>query len=159
MRTKISRVLKSVYLRLFRIHDTPQKIALGFALGVFSGVMPGTGPIAALFLAFVFRVNRASALLGSILTNTWLSVPVFLLSVKTGSAVTGLSYDDIRNGWSALVNDFSWINLFHAALCEVVVPIVIGYLLVSLCIGALTYAAVFMIARHRKKRKESGGYI
>jgi len=59
-----------LYLKLIKINDTPQKIAFGFGLGVFSGIFPGTGPLAALFLALILRANRASALLGSLLTNT-----------------------------------------------------------------------------------------
>jgi len=84
------RFFKVLYLKLFRIDDSPHKIALGFGLGVFLGVMPGMGLIAALAIAIIIKVNRIAALLGSILTNTWLSIPVFFLAVRTGSAVTGV---------------------------------------------------------------------
>ena len=52
---KIKRLAKLVYLKLFRINDSPLKIALGFGLGVFIGVMPGVGPVIALLLAFLFH--------------------------------------------------------------------------------------------------------
>ena len=97
--SRISRFFKALYLKIFRIDDSPQKIALGFGLGVFLGVMPGMGPIAALAIAFLLKANRASALLGSILTNTWLSIPVFFLAVKTGAVVTGSSHEVIRSEW------------------------------------------------------------
>ena len=67
-----------IFDKLFKINDSAEKIALGVGLEVFSGLMPGTGPTAALFLAFIFRANRAAALLGSMLTNTWLSVVTFI---------------------------------------------------------------------------------
>jgi uncharacterized protein (DUF2062 family) len=82
---KVKRLAKVVYLKLFRINDSPLKIALGFGLGVFIGVMPGVGPVIALLLAFLFRVNRASALLGSILFNTWVGLIALLLAIKIGS--------------------------------------------------------------------------
>ena len=33
---KVARFFKALYLKLFRINDTPQKIAIGFGVGVFS---------------------------------------------------------------------------------------------------------------------------
>ena len=77
MINKIREYLRLILAKLFNINDTPHKIALGLGLGVFAGILPGTGPIAAIFLALAFRANRASALLGSLLTNTWLSLVTF----------------------------------------------------------------------------------
>jgi len=147
---RISRFFKLLYLKLFRIDDSPQKIALGFGLGVFLGVMPGVGPIAALVIAVLIKANRVAALLGSILTNTWLSVPVFFLAVRTGSAVTGVSYESIKDAWSSLMGNFGWDKLIHVSLNNVLIPVIAGYALVSLCIGAAAYAAAFLIAKYRK---------
>lgn len=129
------RWLKLIYLKLFRINDSPQKIAIGLGLGVFFGVMPGMGLLAALFFAFIFRVNRAAALLGSILTNTWLSIPVFVLAVKTGTLITGISYKDFGKSWLGIAS------------------VIIGYIAVSLCIGILAYLAAFIIILGRQVRK------
>ena len=90
------------YERLFKINDSPQKIALGLGLGVFAGILPGTGPLAALFLAFIFRANRASALLGSLATNTWISFVTFVLAIKIGSAILEVSWLDVQAGWKKL---------------------------------------------------------
>ncbi|MDI6606430.1 MAG: DUF2062 domain-containing protein, partial [Candidatus Omnitrophota bacterium] len=81
---RIRRLFRLFYLKVFRINDSPRKVALGMGLGVFSGILPGTGPIAAVCLAFIFRANRAAALLGSLITNTWLSFFIFLVAIKTG---------------------------------------------------------------------------
>lgn len=53
-KNRILRLLKLIYIKLFRINDTPQKIAQGFGLGVFLGILPGTGPIAAAVSGFSF---------------------------------------------------------------------------------------------------------
>lgn len=147
---RISRFLKVLYLKLFRIDDSPEKIALGFGIGVFLGVMPGLGPIAALAAALIVRANRAAALLGSILTNTWLSIPAFFLALKAGSIVTGVSYESMKNGWSSLMKDFSWDRLIHMSLNDVLVPVTAGYAIVSLCIGIAAYAAAFFISKYRR---------
>ena len=143
-------MIGSVSQKLFRIDDSPFRIALGFGLGVFAGVMPGVGPVAALALAFLFRVNRASALLGSLLFNTWFGFIILLLAVKLGAAVVGLDPEVVHKGWETLFADLSWSNLFRASALQVLVPIGLGYLLISLCLGAVMTAVVFVIAKRRK---------
>ena len=49
----LKKIISFIFAKLFKINDSAQKIALGVGLGVFSGLMPGTGPAAALFLAFI----------------------------------------------------------------------------------------------------------
>ena len=147
---RIVRFFKVLYLKLFRIDDSPQKVALGFGLGVFLGVMPGMGPIAALAVSILIKANRIAALAGSILTNTWLSIPVFFLAVKIGSAITGVSYEMIRDSWSSLMGNFGWNRLIHLSLNDVLIPVIAGYAITSLCIGAIAYAVAFLISKYRK---------
>jgi hypothetical protein len=150
---RIARLFKLAYSKLFRINDTPQKIAIGLGLGVFFGIMPGTGPLAALFFAFVFRANRASAVLGSVLTNTWLSIPTFLISVKVGSVMTGVNHKDICRGWEVLVKNFKWSRLFELSIYKIIIPVIIGYLLVSLFIGIGAYGITLVTLQHIKRRR------
>ncbi|MFH1189065.1 MAG: DUF2062 domain-containing protein [Candidatus Omnitrophota bacterium] len=149
----LSGFLKGIYLKLFRIDDTPQRIALGLGIGVFTGVVPGAGPIAALALAFLLRVNRASALLGSIVTNTWLSIPVFLLSIWAGAAITGVSYADLNRDWLVLVRDFQWAVLLDLGIYKVLFPILAGYALISLLIGIVTYVVALLIVGYVKRKR------
>lgn len=139
MLSPFKRLLEFLYLKLFKINDTPQKIALGLGLGVFAGIFPGTGPAASLFLAFIFRVNRASALIGSLLTNTWLSVVTFLLAIKLGAVIFGIQWQDIQNNGSSLIKHFNWINLFKLSTLKVFLPVMVGFIVVSFCFGLLVY--------------------
>ena len=125
---RVSQFFKLLYIKLFKINDSPQRIALGFGLGVFLGIIPGTGPLAALFLALLFRVNRASALLGSLLTNTWLSIVTFLLAIKVGSAIMHLDWQVVRQGWMLL-------------------PVILGYFIVSFSLGILVYLVTLIILK------------
>ncbi len=150
---KVARFFKALYLKLFRINDTPQKIAAGFGIGVFSGVLPGTGPVAALFLAFVLRVNRAAALLGSILTNTWLSIPVFLIAVKAGAALTGVRYQDIRSQWDVFLQNFRWDQLLSLSVYKIIGPVLVGYFAVALCVGMACYLVTFFTVLYIKRRR------
>jgi uncharacterized protein (DUF2062 family) len=131
MKERIVKFFKYIYDKLFLINDTPQKIALGFGLGVFLGIIPGTGPLAALFCAMLLRVNRASSLLGSVLTNTWINIVTFLLAIKIGSAIM----------------DIDW----HAAQKKsLILPVVIGYLVIASCAAIVAYLITLLIFKLRK---------
>ena len=141
------------YAWLVKIHDTPQKIALGFGLGVFSGIFPGTGPLAALFLAFILRANRASALLGSLFTNTWLSFLTFIFAVKLGSAILGISWLKVKENWINFLTHFHWWGLFKLSVLKIILPVAAGYLLVSFFLGLLAYLAVLVVITRVRKTK------
>jgi len=151
--SKVSRFFKLIYLKLFRINDSPQRIAIGFGLGVFVGVMPAMGPVLALCLAFIFKVNRAGALLGSVITNTWLSVVIFAISVKLGSLLTGTNSADVIAAWHAVIKDFRWAKLAELAVSNLIMPVVLGYILISAVAGLITYLAAFLILKYTKGRK------
>lgn len=151
---KAGRFFNLIYVKLVRIDDTPQKIAAGFGLGVFTGVMPFAGPIAALFLAVLFKVNRLGALLGSILTNTWISILAFLLSVRVGSFLFHLNGNVVRERWASLFKDFHIADFFTASAIEIVLPVVTGYLVTAIISAMAAYIAVSIVMKFRNKKAE-----
>jgi len=164
---KILRFFKVIYIKLFRIHDTPQRIALGVGIGVFLGIFPGTGPIAALFMAMLLRVNRAASLLGSLLTNTWMSVLTFLLSIKVGSAIMGVRWQDIQRDSTQFLKNFKVAALFKFATLEVILPVIIGFMVVGFCLGLIAYLATLIVINRirqeprtfQKFTKGTGNYL
>lgn len=152
----VPKFLNSLYLKLFKINGTPQRIALGMGLGAALGIIPGTGPLAALFLAFILKVNRASALLGSLLTNTWLSFLTFILAIKTGSVILRVNWQAVHQEWMAIFSGFKWPDLFRLPVLKVIFPIIIGYLAVGLCLGLSVYLITLIIiirVRHENKNE------
>lgn len=148
---KIKTFFKSLYDKLVHINDSPQKIALGFGLGVFLGILPGAGPIAALALAFLFKVNRIAALTGGLLTNTWMSVVTFVLAVKIGSAATGKSWVAVYDQCKLILQNFHFRDLEHRVVFEILEPLVIGYIAVGLAAGILSYLLVLIILAGKSK--------
>ncbi|MFA5275338.1 MAG: DUF2062 domain-containing protein [Candidatus Omnitrophota bacterium] len=144
MGNKIAHFFRSLYKKLFKIDDSPQKIALGFGLGVFLGIFPGTGPLAAIFLSLLLRVNRAAALIGSLLTNTWSSLIVLFLALQLGSLTLGIKWQDQPRDWG---------SLFKLSFLNVVLPIAIGYILVGLLFGFFTYLITLIIIKIAKKER------
>jgi len=146
----ISRIKKLLYEKFFKINDAPQKIALGLGIGVFSGILPGTGPIAALFLALIFKANRASALAASLLTNTWISLLTFLLAIKTGSVIFKISWQSLKADWSSAIEHWHWQHLFSLPILKMLLPVIIGYIIIAFCLGLIVYIlalALLILAR------------
>jgi uncharacterized protein (DUF2062 family) len=142
---KIKRFFNLLFAKLFKINDSPQKIALGLGIGVFTGIFPGTGPLAALFLALLLRVNRASALIGSLLTNTWLSFVTFLLAIKLGSGLFGIGWQQLHQDWSSFLKGFNWLALFQLSILKVILPVITGYLLIAFCLGLIVYLVALLV--------------
>ncbi len=154
-RQRILRWLKTIYLKIFRINDSPHKIAAGFGLGVFLGILPATGIVAAIFLAVLFRVNRASAILGSLLTNTWVTIPFLFMSVQISAKLSRTPSKTIDHEWSLLWQDFHWTRLFEHATHKLLIPVIAGYLILSFCAGILAYIIILTITWHIKKNRSS----
>lgn len=155
-RNNFVNLIKEIYVKLFRINDSPHKIALGLGLGVFVGILPGTGLIAALFLAFIFKANRAAALAGSMATNTWLSIATFLLSIKVGSAIMKLNWRDAYANCLFFLKDFQWANLFKASILKLALPLIIGYIVISAGLGLAVYVVTFLIIKGIKNARKGG---
>ena len=121
--------LRTLYRKLFLLNDSPQRIAIGFGLGVFLGMLPGTGPIASLVMATVLRVNKAAALAGSLLTNTWLSLVCLSLAIQIGDWLIG-----------------------SQGRLQQILSIVAGYLVISLFLGLSAFALTLIFLKGRGKR-------
>jgi uncharacterized protein (DUF2062 family) len=151
MNNPINAAKNFIYNKLFKINDSTQRIAIGFGLGVFTGMLPGTGPLAALFLAYIFRVNRASALLASLLTNTWISLVTFIFAIKVGSAILGLEWHKVYSDFSLHFSGRNWLELFQFSYSKLLFPVTVGYLVVSLVLGLLSYLTVILILKIFKR--------
>jgi uncharacterized protein len=148
------KIIKFVFAKLFLINDSSQNIALGLSLGVFCGLLPGTGPLAALFLAIIFRANRAAALLGSALTNTWLSLVTFILAIKLGSVILKAHWQPVYQKAQGIIHDFHWVKFFKLSATEVLLPVITGYIIIGLFLGIISYfLTLLIIARYTYGRK------
>ena len=143
--------LKTIYDQFVKINDTPQKIALGFGLGVFLGILPGAGPIASVVLSTFFKLNKIAALTGSLLTNTWLSVVTFLLAAKLGALATHQDWSMVYGQTKGLIKNFHWRDLFNISFLQIAKPLLIGYFIVGLVIGLLSYLLCLFLLKKRNK--------
>jgi len=146
--------MKRLIEKLILINDSPQKIAQGFGLGVFLGVMPGVGLIAALVLSSLFRVNKASTIIGTLITNTWLSFITLVVAIQIGAAVMGVDWHVIYSSLTGLFRHFEFKALAGLSFSAIILPTVIGFIVVAGSLGILSYLfllACFSIAKKTVK--------
>jgi len=151
MKNILQNFFKSLYRQIFFINDSPQKIALGFGLGVFLGIIPGTGPLAAVTLAIILKINKAAALIGSLLLNTWINIITFVFALKLGSKILGINWRDIYDQSLEIIQNFHFKALFNQAILKILLPTLLGYFIISLILGVISYFTILIIIKFNKK--------
>jgi uncharacterized protein (DUF2062 family) len=144
--------LKKITENLLGINDSPNKIALGFGLGLFLGVLPGTGVIAAVVCAVAFRVNKAASLSGSLLVNTWINVVAFPLALVVGGFIFRIDPSQLEAKWLSLLDHFTWNALLDYLILYAVLAVFVGYLLLGVAMGIAGYAICLFAIVWSKKR-------
>jgi uncharacterized protein (DUF2062 family) len=83
--------MKNLFKKLFHIEDTPERTALAYSIGIFLGFSPfvGVHTLAALVIAFLFKLNRIAILLGVWSNTPWWIVPYYTIATWFGMWVTG----------------------------------------------------------------------
>jgi uncharacterized protein (DUF2062 family) len=148
MQGRASRFLR----RLFALDDTPERIALAFALGVFLAFSPllGLHTFLGLILAFFFDLNRIALLLGVFVNNPWTLIPIYAAGTYLGGLLVGfpsrppLPHFDWQAVWSAGF----WVQL--AGQRQILTPMLLGSSILSVLTAALSYAAALYLIRHRR---------
>lgn len=129
--------------QIFYINDTPHRIALSFSIGIFMGISPflGLHTIGAIFLAWVFRLNKLVAFVGVAMLNPWTLVPVYSLCLWVGAKLTGVKQIIPNIDWGALT-----ILTFMEKLGYLVVPFIVGTLIIAVISAVISYFIIHKIA-------------
>lgn len=142
---------KKIRDNLLGINDSPNKIAMGFGLGLFLGVLPGTGVIAAVVCSVALRVNKAASLAGALLVNTWINIVAFPFALIVGGFVFRIDPVLLKVKWLALLDDFTWNALLDTLILYAALAVFVGYLLLGLAVGIVGYAiCLFAVVWTRK---------
>lgn len=150
--------------RLLALDDTPHRIALAFAVGVFLAFSPFLGfhTILGLGIAFLFGLNRVAMLVGLFVNNPWTLVPIYGVATYVGGLFVGfpgqVSMPDM--GWSQLWSVNFWTDLFSQR--HVLIPTFLGSLILSVIFAALSYPlALYLVkqAREYQSRQDSASVL
>ncbi len=143
---------RDIFLKLFSINDNPQKIAKGYAIGIFLATTPfiGIKVFIALFLTSVLHWNRKASVLGVYHVNA-LTAPFFYgVAYIVGKAVLGIQSAmpvDKHPGFANMLDMFSGgTNIFWVFL--------IGGLVLGIPLSYISYIITSNILKKRQKNKQ-----
>lgn len=143
--------------QLLHTHDTPQRTALAYAVGIFFGFSPflGLHTVLGLVFAFAFNLNRVAVLLGVYSNLPWILPAYYSLSTVLGAAILGVKVPPnlLRDLQTALAD---WSLTDFRQLGQALTPLAWAYVLGS-TMGAVILAviahrvALLMIIAHRRR--------
>lgn len=135
--------LKSIlYLK-----DSPRKIALSFAAGIFIGMSPifGLHTVLGIAAAWVFRLNKFVTIVGVYITNPWTIIPIYTFSTWVGAQMLGIQDIMPRIDWGAVS-----FSSFLGEMKPLLWPFVVGTLSVGLLSAAASYVIVYRAVRRKR---------
>ena len=151
----VRRRIRHYLRRLLAVDDSPQRIALAFAIGVFLAFSPlvGLHTVLGLAIAFLFGLNRMALLIGLFVNNPWTLVPIYIAAGYIGGLLFGYpghaAMPDF--GWNQLWRMHYWVELGRQ--WRLLIPVALGSLILSIVFAILSYPlALYLLKQGRVYR-------
>lgn len=147
--TKIKQHLKT----FLAVNDTPERVALGFAVGVFISFSPllGFHTVLGLFVAVAFGLNRVAVITGLWVNNPWTLLPVYSAATYLGRKLIGFTPTAFPAfEWHQLFNRHFWLQILHQ--WPILKPLAVGSLILAIFASVIAYTLVLFWARQQTSR-------
>lgn len=120
------------------IKESPRRIAIAFAIGVFIGMSPllGIHTVLGLAVAWIFRLNRFVTLAGVFVTNPWTIVPIYTFSTWVGAKIMGIN---------DIIPDIDWANISLQVLMNEFRPLILPFITGTFVIGTISAAVSYIL--------------
>jgi uncharacterized protein (DUF2062 family) len=143
---------------LLQLDDSPWRIALALAIGVFISFTPFWffQTLLALLIATIFRLNRGVAVTGVWLNLPWFAPFIYAGAVKLGEAMPwftpfvyagALKVGALLPGLSSLTGFYEWVLVSTHLL--------VGTTTLGLAAAAVTWLVTFGLIRARRHRRRA----
>lgn len=132
--------LRDKLREIVRIKESPRRIALAFAVGVFLGMSPflGLHTVMGIAAAYAFRFNKFVTMVGVYVTNPWTIVPIYTFSTWFGAKLMGMEQ---------VIPDIDWNNLtlssFFSEMRHLLWPYLLGTTLISIISAVAGYFVIY----------------
>ena len=127
------------------VGEKPRKTALAFAIGVFLGFSPfiGLHTVLGLLVAYAFRLNKVSVLVGVYTNIPWVVLPYYGFATWFGMRLTGFSQTAPlpEFGFRRVLELEFWRQL--APQLHLLLPAAIGSTVLALILAAVAYWLAF----------------
>ncbi len=150
----MKRYIQDRIISLFKLNDSPHKLALAFALGVFVAFSPTIGLhiVSCIFLAWMFRVSKLVVLTASLVNNPWTMVPLYGFCIWFGVKITGADIAIPQIAWKELTFTTAYLTLKPYLW-----PYIAGTLIIGTIAAVIAYILFYWaVVRYRKLEKVAG---
>ena len=139
---------------VLHLDDSPPRIALALAVGVFISCTPfyGLQTLLSLGIATLFRLNKAATITGTWLNLPWFAPFVYGLALHIGSLILPDPQGIDAAALAGLLRtsaSLSWANVVQL-LRDVSLALLIGTTVVGAAAGIATFVVVFVLLRRRR---------
>jgi len=130
---------------ILAIKDSPHRLAVAFAAGVFIGMSPllGLHTILGIALAWMFRLNRIVTITGVYVTNPWTIVPIYTFATWSGAKILGIK---------DIIPEIDWSHITFRSLTHELKPLLTPFVFGTLFIGLISAVISYFIIYHTVKK-------
>jgi len=134
------------FLKLIRVKDSKDKLAIGFACGSMVSFSPFIGFhfLLAVIFAYILRGNIIASLIGTFVGNPFTFPFIWIFIYKVGN----IFFDNDQN----FSLELTFQSLFNQGY-DILIPMMIGSLIVSIPIWFISYFTVKFLMTSFKRRK------
>ncbi|MDO9287736.1 MAG: DUF2062 domain-containing protein [Thermodesulfovibrionales bacterium] len=135
---------------ILSLKDSPHKLAMAFAVGIFIGMSPllGLHTVLGIAVAWIFKLNRLVTITGVFVTNPWTIVPIYTFSTYIGAKCLG-----IKN----IIPGIDWAHITFTYLLHEFKPLLMPFVLGTLLVGFISAVIGYFIIYQTVKKAHSLG--
>jgi uncharacterized protein len=147
--------------QVLHTHDTPQRTAAAYAIGVFFGFSPflGLHTVLGLCVAFALNLNRVAVLVGVYSNLPWILPPYYTLATLAGAALLRVEVPaGLLKELAATLTAGSWREMRQhaAALAPLAWAYALGSTLGATLLALVAYrVSLGVVITHRHRREIS----
>jgi uncharacterized protein (DUF2062 family) len=131
---------------ILSVKDTPHRISMAFAVGIFIGMSPlfGIHTVLGIAVAYLFGLNRLVTIAGVYITNPWTVIPIYTFSTWLGAKCLHMNH---------ILPDIDWKHITFAMLLNdfspLVMPFIVGTVIMAIVSSVLSYVLVYRLTRRK----------
>ena len=156
---------RDTFKSILKVKDSPHRIALAFAFGVFMGISPflGLHYVGGIFLAYLFRLNRLVTIIGISVNNPWTIVPISSFAVWLGAKLLGIRQVMPEVDWKSLsllsmikkLADWEHLLFVVQQMMPIIKAFFVGSFIVCTVSAIISYFIIHHLAAKYKKSEHA----
>jgi uncharacterized protein (DUF2062 family) len=121
-----------------KLDDTPHKLALAFAIGIFIAFSPWLGLhiVSCIVFAQVFRVSKLVVLTAAFVNNPWTMVPMYAFCLWFGARITASDMS---------IPEIAWTEIGFRDLFTVLKPFLWPFIAGTLAAGTIAAVVSYFV--------------